>query len=312
MTMMMMQRLLQNNNNNNNGYADETRLNGIRHHSASPFSKPAAVQAAAAPGTAVTAAVADGAGGGSPDAPMQRSPVAGVDQQQQQQQPSAQQSSETWAVKREQTDTAASWDAVKREQTDTCNATVQVAAVQAAAAEADDRLTSDEDDELNVDEDPVDLTNNRLHGTGACAAQSRAADKPGTAAACTVPMDTAAANDYETSGGAPCSNSNKGRLAFSVENILDPNKFTKKLISPAAVLPRWRPRVDFAADPSIAGESFSHFRQYHRFFISILFCAYCIHFNGGLYFYFLTLSKTFDRKILTPALHSPLCRVTRI
>lgn len=224
MTMMMMQRLLQNNNNNNNGYADETRLNGIRHHSASPFSKPTALQ------TAGTVAAAD-----EPDAlQLLQSSAAANDLLQQQQSTAA-------AV-----------------QTGTCATVVAV-----AAAEADDRLTSDEDDELNVDEDPVDLTNNRLHGSGqlqllqlqdggsgkqaGCIAAAAA-----TASATAVPMDTTA-GDYETSGGgAPCNK--QGGLAFSVENILDPNKFTKKLIAPAAILPRWRPRVDFSADPSVAGK----------------------------------------------------------
>lgn len=212
MTMMMMQRLLQNNNNNNNnsnsnnnGYADENRLNGIRHHSGSPFSKPsaAAVSGTASP-PAATAGVADSVCGGEPDAVQQPlSPVLQL-----QQKPSTATAVQTGSM---------------------CTTTV---------AETDDRLTSDEDDELNVDEDPVDLTNNRLHGGRR--------DK----AASAVPMDIAT-NDYETSGGPAC---NKGRLAFSVENILDPNKFTKKLIAPAAVLPRWRPRVDFTVDPSITGE----------------------------------------------------------
>lgn len=211
MTMMMMQRLLQNNNNNNNGYADETRLNGIRHHSASPFSKPTALQ------TAGTVAAADS--GGEPDALQLQSSAAANDIAQ---------------------------------STGTCTTVV---AVSTAAAEADDRLTSDEDDELNVDEDPVDLTNNRLHGPG----QPQPLQQDGNKAGCTAAtastaeaMDTTA-GDYETGGGAPCNK--QGGLAFSVENILDPNKFTKKLIAPAAVLPRWRPRVDFSADPSsVAGE----------------------------------------------------------
>lgn len=240
MTMMMMQRLLQNNNNNNNSnnnnnnnnvYADEMRLNGIRHHSASPFSKPAAVQAA------------------TPDSCVGESDAltsAGCNESQLQ---SAQfVSTGTTAATIVQTGP-------------TCTTVVTVAA-------ADDRLTSDEDDELNVDElnvdelnvdeDPVDLTNNRLHGgrvggghrllncdrgTGSLLQQTA-----GNAVA-VVPMDTtAAANDYETSGNS------KGRLAFSVENILDPNKFTRKLMAPSAVLPRWRPRVDFSTDPSGAGE----------------------------------------------------------
>lgn len=221
MTMMMMQRLLQNNNNNNNGYADETRLNGIRHHSASPFSKPSA--AAAVSGTVspptTAAGAADSVCGGEPDALQQPlSPVLQL-----QQQPS--------------TATAAT----AMQTGSMCTTTV----VTVAAADADDRLTSDEDDELNVDEDPVDLTNNRLHG----------GRRDNVASA--VPMDVATTNDYETSGGPAC---NKGRLAFSVENILDPNKFTKKLIAPAGVLPRWRPRVDFTVDPSITGEChFSHY-----------------------------------------------------
>lgn len=225
MTMMMMQRLLQNNNNNNNGYADETRLNGIRHHSASPFSKPAAVQAAAAAGTVVTAATDIGSGG-EPDAP--------TGNELQQMSPSHRPST-----------------AVVTVQTGTC--TTVVAALQTTAdTEMDDRLTSDEDDELNVmDEDPVDLTNNRLQENHIAAGTAAAS----TTAATVVPMmqvDTTS-NEYETNGGGdmPC---NKGRLAFSVENILDPNKFTKKLIAPAAVLPRWRPRIDFAADSSVTGE----------------------------------------------------------
>lgn len=223
MTMMMMQRLLQNNNNNNNGYADETRLNGIRHHSASPFSKPTALQTAAG-----TVAAADA--GGEPDAlQVQLSSAAAneiVVQQQQQQSTAA-------AV-----------------QTGTC---ATVVAVATAAADTDDRLTSDEDDELNVDEDPVDLTNNRLHGSGqdGCNNNNNKAACTAATASATVPMDTAS-GDYETSGGAPCNK--QGGLAFSVENILDPNKFTKKLIAPATILPRWRPRVDFSADPSVAGE----------------------------------------------------------
>lgn len=223
MTMMMMQRLLQNNNNNNNGYADETRLNGIRHHSASPFSKPAAVQAAA--GSAVAAT--DIGSGGEPDGSAGNEQQLHLLQTSQSHRPST---------------------AVVTVQTGTC--TTVVAALATADTEMDDRLTSDEDDELNVmDEDPVDLTNNRLQ-------ENRNA---GTAAASTtattvVPMvvDTAA-NEYETNSGGdmPC---NKGRLAFSVENILDPNKFTKKLIAPAAILPSWRPRIDFTADSSVAGE----------------------------------------------------------
>lgn len=239
MTMMMMQRLLQNNNNNNNnsnsnnnnnGYADETRLNGIRHHSASPFSKPAAVQAAG------TGAASDS--GGEPDASQQQSSAAGNEQQ-----PSACSITAT-AV---QTGTCATSAA----------ATAATTVRQQAADIADDRLSSDEDDELNVDEDPVDLTNNRLHGCGQLLQSDNKACT--TASATTVPMmmDTTA-SDYETcSSGAP--SCNKGRLAFSVENILDPNKFTKKLIAPAAVLPRWRPRVDFTADPSIVGEFFVFF-----------------------------------------------------
>ncbi|KAF0761390.1 homeobox protein slou [Aphis craccivora] len=250
--MMMMQRLLQNNNNNNpnnpnnnnnnnnnNGYADEMRLNGsIRHHSASPFSKPAAVQAAAPDSC-----------GGEPDALTGRNEP--------QLQPVAPQFACTGGT------AAAAVQAGP-----TCTTVVTVAA-------ADDRLTSDEDDELNVDElnvdelnadeDPVDLTNNRLHGGGrvghgllhrdGAAGQLQQA---GSAAA-VVPMDTAAAaNDYETSGGGACAGggaNSKGRLAFSVENILDPNKFTRKLMAPSAVLPRWRPRVDFVADPPGTGNN---------------------------------------------------------
>lgn len=240
MTMMMMQRLLQNNNNNNNsnnnnnnnnnGYADEMRLNGIRHHSASPFSKPAAVQAAAPDSC-----------GGEPDA-LTLQPSAGCTE------PQLQPVSPQFVCTG--TATAAAVQAGS-----TCTTVVTVAA-------ADDRLTSDEDDELNVDElnvdeDPVDLTNNRLHGgrVGAghglmhCDRGASSVHPQAGSAAAGVPMDTtAAANDYETSGNS------KGRLAFSVENILDPNKFTRKLMAPTAVLPRWRPRVDFATDPSGAGE----------------------------------------------------------
>jgi len=242
MTMMMMQRLLQNNNNNNNSnnnnnnnnvYADEMRLNGIRHHSASPFSKPAAVQAAS-PDSCV----------GEPDALTS----AGCNEPQLQ--PVLPQFASTGTTAATIVQTGP-----------TCTTVVTVAA-------ADDRLTSDEDDELNVDElnvdelnvdeDPVDLTNNRLnggrvgggHGLLNCdrGAGSLHQQTAGSAVA-VVPMDTtAAANDYETSGNS------KGRLAFSVENILDPNKFTRKLMVPSAVLPRWRPRVDFSTDPSGAGE----------------------------------------------------------
>lgn len=228
MTMMMMQRLLQNNNNNNNGYADETRLNGIRHHSASPFSKPSGVPQAT--GTvSPTAGTADGVCG-EPDAALLRSPAAGNELVQQPPSPVQQHPSTTTAAAAVQTGS-------------TCTTVVTVAAT---SAETDDRLTSDEDDELNVDEDPVDLTNNRLHGGGG------RRDKAGVCmgSATSVPMDIAI-NDYETSGGAAC---NKGRLAFSVENILDPNKFTKKLIAPTAVLPRWRPRVDFTVDSSLTGK----------------------------------------------------------
>ncbi|CAI6362798.1 unnamed protein product [Macrosiphum euphorbiae] len=246
MTMMMMQRLLQNNNNNNNnsnnnnnnnnnGYADEMRLNGIRHHSASPFSKPAAVQAAAPDSC-----------GGEPDA-LTLQPSAGCTE------PKLQPVSPQFVCTG--TATAAAVQAGP-----TCTTVVTVAA-------ADDRLTSDEDDELNVDElnvdelnvdeDPVDLTNNRLHGAGHglmlhCDRGAGSLHPQAGSVAAVVPMDTtAAANDYETSGNS------KGRLAFSVENILDPNKFTRKLMAPAAVLPRWRPRVDFSTDPSGAGEECS-------------------------------------------------------
>jgi hypothetical protein len=118
-------------------------------------------------------------------------------------------------------------------------------------------LTSDEDDELNVDElNPVDLTNNRLHGSEQLQLVQQDGNKAGCTAATAstaVPMDTAA-GDYETSGGGGAACNKQGGLAFSVENILDPNKFTKKLIAPAAILPRWRPRVDFSNDPSVAGE----------------------------------------------------------
>jgi len=244
MTMMMMQRLLQNNNNNsnnnnnnnNNGYADEMRLNGIRHHSASPFSKPAAVQAAAPDSC-----------GGEPDA-LTLQPSAGCTE------PQLQPVSPQFVCTG--TATAAAVQAGP-----TCTTVVTVAA-------ADDRLTSDEDDELNVDElnvdelnvdeDPVDLTNNRLHGGRVvaghglmvhCDRGTGSLHPQAESVAAVVPMDTtAAANDYETSGNS------KGRLAFSVENILDPNKFTRKLMAPATVLPRWRPRVDFATDPSGAGK----------------------------------------------------------
>ncbi|XP_022172521.1 NK1 transcription factor-related protein 2 [Myzus persicae] len=244
MTMMMMQRLLQNNNNNNNNpnnnnnnnnnvYADEMRLNGIRHHSASPFSKPAAVQAATPDSC-----------GGEPDALTS----AGCNE------PQLQPVSPQFTC----TGTATAGAA---QAGPTCTTVVTVAA-------ADDRLTSDEDDELNVDElnvdelnvdeDPVDMTNNRLHGGrvvaghGLLHCSDRGLHQQTGSAAAVVPMDTAAAaNDYETSGNS------KGRLAFSVENILDPNKFTRKLMAPAAVLPRWRPRVDFATDPSGAGEECS-------------------------------------------------------
>lgn len=236
MTMMMMQRLLQNNNNNNNnnnsnnnnnGYVDETRLNGIRHHSASPFSKPAAVQAAGT-GTASDS-------GGEPDASQQQSSAAGSEQQ-----PSA-----------------CSITAATAVQTGTCATAGAMTTVRQQAADADDRLTSDEDDELNVDEDPVDLTNNRLHGCGQLLQSDNKACTAASATSVPMMMDTTA-SDYETcSSGAP--SCNKGRLAFSVENILDPNKFTKKLIAPAAVLPRWRPRVDFTADSSIVGEFFFNF-----------------------------------------------------
>lgn len=229
MTMMMMQRLLQQNNNNNNGYADETRLNGIRHHSASPFSKPAA--------TALTTAAHGENGVGDPESQLAANEPTSPPPP-----PPPPSATVVTAVA-------------------TC--TTAAAATMTAVPETadDDRLTSDddEDDELNVDEDPVDLTNNRLH-LGPDNAQAAT----GTSTA--IAMDTT--NDYETAsgGGSGCGGggaggggaaSTKGRLAFSVENILDPNKFTKKLIAPAAVLPRWRPRVDFASvvDPSaVAGK----------------------------------------------------------
>jgi len=192
------------------------RLNGIRHHSASPFSKPAV----AVSGNAITS--------GEPAE-------------------------------------AATRQCIKSEPVEPSGVTT-TNAVHAgtctAAAESDDRSTSDDDGDrgcddddeggvLNVDDDPVDLTNcNRLQPRQNCNGKTEAAGAladPIVAAVRPGPMDTGA-SDYETSGTA-----SKGRLAFSVENILDPNKFTSK-IAPSAVLPRWRPRVDFGADPSVTGE----------------------------------------------------------
>lgn len=224
MTMMMMQRLLQNNNNNNNGYADEMRLNGIRHHSASPFSKPA---------VAVTGnAIANDEPAKEPTHQCAKSEPA---------EPSGNETQPSGITM------------INTVHAGTCTVT----------AESDDRLTSDDDGdrggddddeegELNVDDDPVDLTNcNRLQPRQNCNGKTEAAGalvNPIVSAVRPVPMDTGS-SDYETSGPA-----SKGRLAFSVENILDPNKFTRKIITPSAVLPRWRPRVDFGTDPSVTGE----------------------------------------------------------
>ncbi len=94
----------------------------------------------------------------------------------------------------------------------------------------DDRVTSEEESNACKDRSPVDLTNRRLLEENTFDRQS-------------------AESITEESTLDSCKNDTR-RLAFSVENILDPNKFTgkqledsikEKLVQPY----NWRPHIDY-------------------------------------------------------------------
>ena len=121
----------------------------------------------------------------------------------------------------------------------------------------DERLSSDED-YLNVDEDddvgsPVDLTSR--HRLLSRLNVSAAADKLPSFRQMDVssPSTVSEANEDNLQSPPPSRQHDHRdrRLAFSVENILDPNKFTGKEKDTAVLRPayhaHWRPHLDITS-----------------------------------------------------------------